>query len=607
MSTTPGETPLSEQAGARSNDLSIEVATVNGSGSQTANQVLMRTLFQMGVPVSGKNMFPSNIAGLPTYFQIRAHHGGYTARKQDVDLMICMNPETAREDVARLVPGSLLMFDESLKLGGLRPDLVEYPVPFQQIVTKCCPDPKLHKLVKNMVYVGVTAQILGLDLDESRQALAKQLGDKPRAIEVNEAAILAGFSWAQENLPSQNRFRIVRDKQTVGQLIIDGNSACALGALFAGVSVVAWYPITPSSSLVETLIDYAERFRTEPETGKSNLAIVQMEDELASAGVLMGAGWAGARAMTATSGPGISLMSEMVGLGYFSEVPSVFVDVQRVGPSTGLPTRTSQSDITLCAQCSHGDARHICLYPATMAECFRFTYDAFDLAERFQTPVFVVSDLDLGMQSWVCDPFEYPEQALDRGKVLDERQLAEVQDWGRYRDVDGDGICYRTLPGTPGGKGAYFTRGSAHNANAQYTEKPADYVALMDRLRRKVENAKTWVPSPIVMGTGAKRGIIAFGSSHPAVLEARDLLESEAGLSTSYLRLRAFPFADEVEAFLRDMDAVYVVEQNRDGQMAGLLKEAFPAQAGKLRSVLHYDSLPITARVVTDLIAGFEK
>jgi len=606
MLTSPGDPSPSGQTGARINDLSIEVATVNGSGSQTANLVLMRTLFRMGVSVSGKNMFPSNIAGLPTWFQIRVHHKGYTARKQDVDLMICMNPETAKADAAKLGPGSLLLFDESLKLGGLRSDLVEFSVPFQQIVTACCPDPKLHKLVKNMVYVGVTAQILGFDPEEARQALSKQLAGKPKAIEVNEAAILAGFSWAQANLPVQERFRIVRDEQTKGQLIIDGNSACALGALFAGVSVVAWYPITPSSSLVETLMDYADRFRIDPDTGKHNLAIVQMEDELASAGVLMGAGWAGARAMTATSGPGISLMSEMIGLGYFTEIPAVFVDVQRTGPSTGLPTRTSQGDITLCATCSHGDARHICLYPATMEECFRFTYDAFDLAERFQTPIFVVSDLDLGMQDWMCQPFEYPEKPLDRGKVLNEQQLAEIQDWGRYKDVDGDGICYRTLPGTPGGKGAYFTRGSGHNPYAQYTEKPADYVALMDRLRRKIDNAKSILPGPILTGKGSKRGVVAFGSSHPAVVEARDLLETEAGLDTSYLRLRALPFADEVGAFLEEMEVVYVVEQNRDGQMAGLLMEAFPMSAGKLRSVLYYDSLPITARAVADLILGFE-
>jgi len=607
MLTTSGDTHPSEQAAVRINDLSIEVATINGSGSQTANQVLMRTIFQMGVPVSGKNMFPSNIAGLPTYFQIRAHHRGYTARKRDVDLLICMNPETAKADTAKLDPGSLLVFDESLKLGGLGRDLLEFPVPFQQIVTKCCPDPKLHKLVKNMVYVGVTAQILGLDPEEARKALGKQLAGKPKAIEVNEAAILGGYNWAQENLPRQDRFRIERDNQTSGQLIIDGNSACALGALFAGVSVVAWYPITPSSSVVETLIDYADQFRKDPETGKRDIAIVQMEDELASAGVVMGAGWAGARAMTATSGPGISLMSEIIGLGYFTECPSVFVDVQRVGPSTGLPTRTSQGDITLCAKCSHGDTRHICLYPATMEECFRFTYDAFDLAERFQTPIFVVSDLDLGMQDWMCTPFEYPDKPLDRGKVLDQKQLAEVEDWGRDKDVDGDGICYRTLPGTPGGKGAYFTRGSGHNPYAQYTEKPADFVALMDRLLAKYENAKTSVPGPIVTGEDSKVGIIAFGSSHSAVLEAMDLLDAENGLKTRYLRLRALPFADEVEAFLEEMEVIYIVEQNRDAQMAGLLMEAFPACAAKFRSVLHYDSLPITARSITDQIIGFGK
>jgi len=590
------------ETGPRINDLTIEVATINGSGSQTANNVLMRTIFQMGVPVSGKNIFPSNIAGLPTWFQIRANHNGYVARKQNVDLMICMNSETAKDDAGKLKPGSLLVCDEPLKAATFREDLVCFPVPFQQIVMGCCPDPKLHKLVKNMVYVGIAARVLDLDLDEARKALHKQLAGKQRAIEVNEAAIQAGFDWAWANLPDQDRFRIVRDSKTTGQLLIDGNTASALGAMFAGVSVVAWYPITPSSSLVESLIDYADRFRTKDR--KHDIAIVQMEDELASAAVVMGAGWAGARAMTATSGPGISLMSELIGLGYFTETPGVFVNVQRTGPSTGLPTRTSQGDIELCAKCSHGDTRHICLYPSTMEECFRFTYEAFNLAERFQSPVFVVSDLDLGMQNWICDPFEYPEGPLDRGKILDQQQLGEIQDWGRYKDVDGDGIGYRTLPGTPGGKGAYFTRGSGHNPYALYTEKPADYVALMDRLRRKYENARTSVPQPVIMGEGAKCGIIAFGSSHPAVVEARDLLESWKDLPTCYLRLRALPFTDAVDTFLKDMEVVYVVEQNRDGQMAGLLKEAFPQHAPKLRSVLHYDSLPITAQAIFDQIDG---
>jgi len=590
----------------RVNDFSIEVATVNGSGSQTANSVLMRTIFQMGVPVTGKNMFPSNIAGLPTWFQIRVSHRGYQARKQGVDLMICMNSESVAEDIQKLNPSALLIVDEPLKVSAVPAGVSVFPVPFQQIVSAVCADVKLHKLVKNMVYVGVTAQLLGLDMEEARKAIAKQLAGKLKAIELNQNAAQAGFDWAQANLPHQDHLRVLKSDVTQGQLIIDGNTACALGALFAGVSVVAWYPITPSSSLVENLMDYGERYRLD-ETGRSQLAVIQMEDELASAGVVFGAGWAGARAMTATSGPGVDLMSEFIGLGYFAEIPGVFINVQRMGPSTGLPTRTAQGDITLCATCSHGDTRHICLYPSTMEECFRFTYEAFDLAERYQTPVFVMTDLDLGMQNYACSPFAYPEAPLDRGKVLDQEALAQVQNWGRYKDVDGDGIPYRTLPGTPGGRGAYFTRGSGHNPMAQYTEKPIDHVDLMDRLRRKYETSKKSVPQPIQDGPDHGIALLAFGSSDAAVAEARDLLREEHGLETRYLRLRALPFTDSIEAFLASSETVFVVEQNRDGQMAGLLKDAFPESAPKLVNVLHYDNLPITADSITRQILAFEK
>ena len=589
------------------NDFSIEVATVNGSGSQTANIVLMRTIFQMGVPVTGKNLFPSNIAGLPTWFQIRACHRGYQARKQGIDFMICMNPETAREDVAKVDPGTVLVYDEPLKLDALRSDLHFCAVPFQRLVAASCPEPKLQKLVKNMVYVGVAAQMLGLDLDEVRIAIAKQLNGKQKAIELNQSAVQAGFDWAAAEAPRQQRLRVVRDTKTAGQIIIDGNTACALGALFAGVTVVAWYPITPSSSLVETLIDYAKIYRKDPATGRSSVAIIQMEDEIASAGVVLGAGWAGARAMTATSGPGISLMGEFLGLGYFAEVPGVFVDVTRMGPSTGLPTRTSQGDVEACARASHGDTLHICLYPGTMEECFQFTYQAFDLAERFQTPVFVVSDLDLGMQNWAAQPFAFPETPLDRGKVLDQKALEAIQDWGRYKDPDGDGIPYRTLPGTPGGKGSYFTRGSGHNASALYSERPEDFLELVDRLKRKFESAKAFVPKPVVSGSGGPRGILAYGSSEPAVVEARDLLREVHGKDTDYLRVRALPFTDAVIQFIRDHDVVYLVEQNRDGQMAALLKDFHPELATRLKSVLHYDSTAIPAQTIVDQINALEK
>ena len=589
------------------NDFSIEVATVNGSGSQTANIVLMRTIFQMGVPVTGKNLFPSNIAGLPTWFQIRASHKGYKARKAAIDLMICMNPETAKDDVAKLQPGTILIYDEPLKLEALRSDLHLCPVPFQKLVAASCPEPKLHKLVKNMIYVGVAAQLLGLDLDEVKSAIAKQLEGKQKAIDLNQGAVQAGYDWAGAEAGRQDRLRIERDNKTEGQIIIDGNAACALGAMFAGVTVVAWYPITPSSSVVESLIDYSKRYRRDPATGRLTVAIVQMEDEIASAGVVVGAGWAGARSMTATSGPGISLMSEFIGLAYFSECPGVFIDVTRMGPSTGLPTRTSQGDVELCAKCSHGDTLHLCLYPGTMEECFQFTYQAFDLAERFQTPVFVVSDLDLGMQNWASAPFAYPEGDFDRGKVLGEEELKSIQDWGRYKDTDGDGICYRTLPGTPGGKGAYFNRGTGHSQYALYSEKPEDFQAAMDRLKKKFLSAKDFVPKPILTGNGVGRGILAYGSSDPAVVEARDLLEEGFTKHTDYLRVRALPFTEEVEAFLAGHDVVYVVEQNRDGQMTNLLREFYPDLATCIRKVLHYDSTAITAQAIVDQINGYEQ
>ncbi|MBI1752718.1 MAG: 2-oxoacid:acceptor oxidoreductase subunit alpha [Acidobacteria bacterium] len=590
----------------RINDFSIQVATVNGSGSQTANTVLLRAIFQMGVFVSGKNLFPSNIAGLPTWFTIRASAKGYVARKASNEMLILMNAETAKEDIAKADTGALVIYDEPLQLDKLREDLAYVPVPFQKLVTASCPEPKLHKLVKNMIYVGVAARLLGVDMDEVKKAITKQLKGKAKAIEINQAAAVAGYDWAMENLPEQDHIRVVRDHKTEGLIIVDGNEACALGALFAGVTVVGWYPITPASSLVETFIEYADEYRKDPKTGKSTVAIVQMEDELASAGVVLAAGWAGARSMTSTAGPGVSLMSEFIGLGYYVEAPGVFFNVARTGPSTGLPTRTQQSDVELCAKCSHGDTQHINLYPGTMEECFQFAYDAFDLAERFQTPIFVVTDLDLGMQNWSSKPFAYPAKPYDRGKVLDQQQLAEVKDWGRYKDVDGDGICYRSLPGTPGGNGSYFTRGSGHNEYAQYSEKPEDYVAVVDRLKRKYETAKAHVPGPVFRNLGSDKGILAFGSSDPAVIEAQDIL-SEGGLKTDYLRLRALPFTAEVDAFVKEKKVVYLVEQNRDGQMANIFRETYPEHASKFKSVLHYNGHAIDARCIVDQITTFEQ
>ncbi|WP_291271796.1 2-oxoacid:acceptor oxidoreductase subunit alpha [Geothrix sp.] len=606
MTATLAAPAASGGAKTRINDFSIQVATVNGSGSQTANTVLLRAIFQMGVLVSGKNLFPSNIAGLPTWFTIRASAKGYVARKASNEMLILMNPETAKDDIAKADPGALVIYDEPLQLDKLRGDLAYIPVPFQKLVTASCPEPKLHKLVKNMIYVGVAARLLGIDMEEVKKAIAKQLKGKAKAVELNQTACTAGYDWAMENLEDQDHIKVIRDNKTQGLIIVDGNEACALGALFAGVTVVGWYPITPASSLVETFIEYAEEYRKDPKTGKSTVAIVQMEDELASAGVVLSAGWAGARSMTSTAGPGISLMSEFIGMGYYVEAPGVFFNVARTGPSTGLPTRTQQSDVELCAKASHGDTQHINLYPGTMEECFQFSYDAFDLAERFQTPIFVVTDLDLGMQNWSSKPFAYPTKPYDRGKVLNQQQLADMQDWGRYKDVDGDGICYRSLPGTPGGKGAYFTRGSGHNAYAQYSEKPEDYLAVVDRLKRKYETAKTHVPGPVFRNLGSDKGVLAFGSSDPAVIEAQDIL-AETGLKTDYLRLRALPFTAEVDAFVKEKKVIYIVEQNRDGQMANLFRETYPEYATKFKSVLHYDGHAIDAKCIVDQITAFEQ
>ncbi|MCC7007548.1 MAG: 2-oxoacid:acceptor oxidoreductase subunit alpha [Acidobacteria bacterium] len=590
------------------NDFTIQVATVNGSGSQTANLVLLRSLFQMGIPVSGKNLFPSNIAGLPTWYTIRANHRGYIARKKEIDFLVAMNPETAKDDVLALDAGRAVVYDEPLKLDALRDDLTFYPVPFDKIVASVCSDAKLRRLVKNMIYDGILAELLSIDIKEMEQALARQLGKKPKAMALNQAALEAGKAWAAEHLTKRDPYRVARMNKTAGQILVEGNAACAMGCLFAGVTVVAWYPITPSSSLPETLISYMRKYRMDKATGKATFAIVQAEDEIASLGMVIGASWAGARSMTSTSGPGISLMSEFAGLSYYAEVPAVVFDVQRVGPSTGLPTRTAQGDLLFAAFNSHGDTKHVLLLPASVAECYEMAMDAFDLSERLQTIVFVLSDLDLGMNTWMSEPFAYPEKPIDRGKVLDEAKLRELgASWGRYKDVDGDGVPWRTIAGMGGP--AFFTRGSGHNEMAAYSERPDDYVRNMDRLARKFDTARTLVPQPIVeLDPKARVGIIAFGSSHWAVDEARDQLREEAGLHTSYLRLRAYPFTPAVDDFIRRHDRVYVVEQNRDHQMLSLLlTDGEAAHAVRLRSVLHYNGLPIDARSITDRVLEQEK
>jgi 2-oxoglutarate ferredoxin oxidoreductase subunit alpha len=609
MATT--DAPLHQVAGEQeqkrvANNMSIQVATVNGSGSQSSNTVLLRGIFQMGVPVSGKNMFPSNIAGLPTWYTVRANKDGYIARKKEIDFLIAMNPETAQEDVMSLAPGAAVLYDEPLNLRTLRQDLVFYSVPYDKLVAPVCPEAKLRKLVKNMIYVGVVAKLLAIDMGEIEKAIRKQFAKKVKAAALNLAAVQAGFDYATANLPKRDPFFIQRMNKTEGKIIIDGNSAAALGCMFAGATFVSWYPITPSSSLPEAMIEYMKRFRIGAD-GKATFAIVQAEDELAAIGMVVGAGWAGARAMTATAGPGISLMAEFAGLAYYAEVPGVVWDIQRVGPSTGLPTRTAQGDILSTACLSHGDTKHILLIPSSAEECFSMAQDAFELAEKFQTLVFVMSDLDLGMNNWMSDPFTYPEKPINRGKVLSKEDLNRLGGFSRYKDVDGDGIGYRTLPGTDHPAASYFARGSGHNEHAQYSERADDFEHNMERLNRKFETARAFVPRPEVSTGASKVGIIAYGTSHWAIIESRDQLRKEYSIETDYLRLRAYPFTREVHDFVKEHDRVYLVEQNRDAQMLSLLKlDLEPTLIPRLRSISHIHGLPLDARSVTDELMSME-
>jgi 2-oxoglutarate/2-oxoacid ferredoxin oxidoreductase subunit alpha len=589
------------------NDMSIQVATVNGSGSQSSNTVLLRAIFQMGVPISGKNLFPSNIAGLPTWYTIRANKDGYIGRKKEIDFLVAMNAETAQDDVMSLAPGASVLYDEPLALDKLRNDLIFYSVPYDKIVATVCPEAKLRKLVKNMVYVGVVAQLLEIEMGEVEKAIRKQFAKKVKAANLNLAAAQAGFDYAKASLQKRGAFYIERMDKTAGKIIIDGNSAAALGCMFAGCTVVTWYPITPSSSLVETMIEYMKDYRIGPD-GKATFAIVQAEDELAAIGMVIGAGWAGARSMTATAGPGISLMSEFAGLAYYAEIPGVIWDIQRVGPSTGLPTRTSQGDILSTAFLSHGDTKQIMLIPSSVTECFSMASEAFNLAEQFQTLIFVMSDLDLGMNNWMSDPFEYPTTPIKRGKVLDREDLEKLGGFARYKDLDGDGVGYRTLPGTEHPAAAYFTRGSGHNDKSNYSERPDDYENNMERLNRKFETARSFVPRPeIFKGTNARIGIIAYGTSHWGITESRDQLRNEYAIETDYLRLRAYPFTREVHEFIEQHDRIYVVEQNRDAQMLSLLKlDLKPELTTRLRSISHLDGLPLDARSVTDELSTME-
>jgi len=584
------------------NDLTIQAATVNGSGSQTANLVLTRAIFHMGIPVAPKNVFPSNIEGLPTWYQLRITPEGHMARSDKVDILIAFNVATWREDLKSVRAGGVVIHEEAFSTADVRPDVIYYPVPFSKLAKSKIQSETLRKQLANMIYVGVVAGLLGIPWGAIEHGVKRQFLAKPKAVQVNLDAIKVGHDYWQDNFSKQDPYHLEPMTGVVdGKVLVEGNQAAALGALMGGVSVVAWYPITPSSSLCEYLIAYADRFRIDEKTGEKHISVVQAEDELAAVGMAIGAGWAGARAMTSTSGPGISLMAEFSGLAYYAEVPVVIFDIQRIGPSTGLPTRTSQADLGFVYTLSHGDTKHLVLLPGTVEECYEFARDAFDHSDRFQTPVFVLSDLDLGMNLWMTPEFKYPEKSFDRGKVLSKSDLEKLAgEWGRYRDVDGDGVTYRTLPGTDHPAAGYFTRGSGHDEQARYTEGAEAYARNMDRLARKLETARHALPAPGVEETGSPLGLIAFGSTHAAVLEARETLAA-AGKAVDYLRVRALPLADEVARFVSRHEHVYVAEQNRDGQLYDLIRLALPAElVGRLRSIRHYNGQPIPASAIAE-------
>jgi len=592
------------------NDFTIRVATVNGSGSQSSNLVLTAAVFALGIPVAPKNVFPSNIEGLPTWFDVRISSQGYQCRSADVDILVALNTATWRSDVAGVKPGGAIVHEASYPVAGetARDDVVYYAVPFAELAKTNVKDGSLRKYLTNMIYVGVLAELLGIDEATVEGALAKQFRSKPAAVATNLEAVRLGTEFARSNLVKNDRFRLQQmNGRNNGLIFMDGNRAAAFGALMGGCTVAAWYPITPSSSLAESFISLCERHRVDPETGRKNVAIVQAEDELAAIGIVFGAGWAGSRAMTATSGPGISLMAEYVGYGYFAEIPGVIFDVQRAGPSTGLPTRTLQGDLSFAYQLGHGDTKHIVLLPATVREAYEFAMQAFDLADGLQTPVFVLSDLDLGMNSWMTEPLPYPAKPFDRGKVLTAEDLDRIESWGRYRDVDHDGIPYRTLPGTNHPNAGFFTRGTGHDEDARYSEQPEVWKRNLDRLTRKHDTARRMVPPPVIDEDGRPIAILAYGTTHHAVVEARDYLRDE-GLAVDYLRLRALPIAPEVAAFIARHERVYVIEQNRDGQLYGILRAELPMHlVPRLRSIRHYNGVPIDAGAVAGPIIEAER
>ncbi len=591
------------------NDFSITVATVNGSGSQTSNLTILRALFRMGIPVSGKNLFPSNIQGLPTWYTIRVSKDGYLARREAQEIVVAMNPATFAKDLNDTQPGGVFLYADDIKLNIPRTDITVYPMPVKKLARDSGAPANLRDYVANMVYVGVVAWLLDIDMEKINAALGFHFKGKTKAIDLNYNVITAAYEWAQANLTKQDPYRVEAMNATEGYIMADGNTAGALGSIYGGVQFAGWYPITPASSLAETLVEYLPVLRKDPEEpGKNTYAVVQAEDELAAIGMAVGAGWAGLRAMTSTSGPGLSLMAEYAGLAYFAEIPIVVWDVQRVGPSTGLPTRTAQCDLTFAYFLGHGDTQQVILLPGSVDECFEFGWRAFDIADRVQSPVFVLSDLDFGMNQWMTKPFQYPDTPMDRGKVLWEEDLkARDGKWGRYLDEDGDHIGYRTLPGNRHPSAAFFTRGTGHDPYARYSEDNKNWHDLLERLKMKFYSAKQYMPKPVIDTAGqAKIGIIAFGSTEPAISEARIQL-AQAGIATHFLRLRAIPFSDEVGEFIRAHDYTYVIEMNRDGQLNQLLTLEFTDLAPKLRSIAYTDGLPLSARFVRQAILAQEE
>lgn len=575
------------------NDFSLVAATVNGTGSQTANLTLLRSFFKMGIPVHGKNIFPSNIQGLPTWYNIRVSFEGYVARRPP-ELLVAFNPTTVNEDVDSLPPGGVCIYNTSIKGLPQRDDLTYYGLPVDDLISDVDVPVKRKPYIANMVYVGAVAQLLGVELSVIEEALGAQFGRRQKLVDSNMNVVKKAFDWTAANLTKTDPYRVEPMNKTDGLIMMTGNEAGALGAVFGGVSVSAWYPITPSTSFIDALRDFLPKLRLED--GRATYAVVQAEDELAAMGMTLGAGWAGARSVTATSGPGISLMSEFAGLGYFAEIPAVVWDIQRVGPSTGLPTRTSQGDITFVYYLGHGDTKNVVLFPGSIEECFEFGYKAHDLADELQTPVFVLSDLDLGMNNWMGKPFDYPAEGMRRGKMLSAAELENLETFSRYLDVDGDGVGYRTLPGNENPKSAWFARGTGHNKHAVYSERAEDWVENAERLKRKFDTARRLVPEPEVdKVAGARVGIIALGTTQYAIQEARDHLAKE-DLNLSFLRVRSLPINDSVREFVEELERVYVVELNRDGQLHAILQTELPDLATRLVSVAHLDGMPLTAR-----------